>query len=266
VARGVKTCLTALVFVAFVSTRAFAQDLPVLTGPVNDFAHLLGPEAAADLDRMIRALQAASGDVVVVATVPSIAPFGSIDDYAVKLFEKAEIGKKNQDNGLLILLAREERRVRVEVGYGLEPFITDGYAGETIREVMLPEFRRGAYDQGLLKGTARIIGKIAEQRGVGLQGLPVVEPPTRPSRRSFPSAGLILLGVFVLVRILSSRGGPRSRCRWGGPWSGWTGGVGGFGGGFGGFGGGFGGGGGGGGGFGGFGGGRSGGGGASGGW
>src|SRR5580765_7422252 len=131
-ARAVTTRLTALVFVLALSAQAAAQDLPSLTGPVNDFAHVFSPAVSAELDRRIRALQAASGDVVVVATVPSIAPFASIDDYAVKLFEKAAIGKKNSDNGLLILLALQERRVRIEVGYGLEEFITDGYSGETI--------------------------------------------------------------------------------------------------------------------------------------
>jgi uncharacterized protein len=269
VARQVKHRLPLLVFVLMASS-AFAQDLPALTAPVNDFAHVLSPGVTAELDRRIRALQAASGDVVVVATVPSIAPFGSIDEYAVKLVEKAGIGKKNSDNGLLILLAKSERRVRIEVGYGLEQYITDGFAGETIRETMLPAFRQGSYDDGLLKGTTRVIARIAQARGVTLQDVPAPDQSAQQTRTSFPPGLLVFIALFILVMILRSRGGgPRSPGRFGGPWSGWTGGVGGFGGGFGGglggFGGGFGGGGGGGG-FGGFGGGRSGGGGASGGW
>ena len=85
---------------------------------------------------MIRALQAATGDAVVVATVPTLEPYGDIDDYAVKLFENhgRGIGEKGKDNGALILLALKERRVRIEVGYDLEQWITDGFAGETSRE------------------------------------------------------------------------------------------------------------------------------------
>ena len=89
---------------------------------------------------MIRALQAATGDVVVVATVPTIEPYGDIREYAVKLFENhgRGIGEKGKDNGLLILLALKERQVWVEVGYDLEQWITDGFAGETSRDVMAP--------------------------------------------------------------------------------------------------------------------------------
>ncbi len=246
-----------------------AQELPTLTSPVNDLAHVLSEPAIAELDRRIRALQAASGDVVAVATVPSIAPYGSIEEYAVKLFEKAGIGKKNQDNGVLVLLAQNERRVRIEVGYGLEQYITDGFSGETIRELMLPELRRGSYDDALVNGTTQIINRIAQARGVTLQGVPAPAQSAPSSGSSFPPGAFVFLALFILMMILRSRGGRGRRGPFGGPWSGWTGGVGGFGGGLGGFGGGFGGGGfggGGGGGFGGFGGGRSGGGGASGGW
>ena len=119
-----KTRLAACLFVVGVAARVSAQDLPALTAPVNDFAHVLSPAVSAELDRRIRALQSQSGDVVVVATVATIAPFGSIEEYAVKLFEKAGIGKKNSDNGILILLAQSERRVRIEVGYGLEQFLS----------------------------------------------------------------------------------------------------------------------------------------------
>ena len=244
-----------------------AQSLPALTAPVNDFAHVISPDAAAQLDRRIRALQSATGDVVVVATVASFAPYGSIEEYAVRLFEQARIGEKNKDNGVLIVLALNERRVRIEVGYGLEEFVTDGFAGETIRQFMLPDFRRGAYGEGLLNGATHVIGRIAQARGVTLPDVAPVTALNRPSRLPIPIGGIILIVIIIALLLGRSRRGPPGvRRRWGpGPWSGWGGGVGGFGGGFGG--GGFGGfGGGGGGGFGGFGGGRSGGGGGSGGW
>jgi uncharacterized protein len=247
---------------------------PTLTGPVNDFANVVDPEHERELERRILALQKASGDVVVVATVPSIEPYTTIEEYAVKMFENGGkgIGQKGRDNGALIVLAIKERKVRVEVGYDLEEFITDGFAGEIIREVMTPQFRNNAYGAGLVAGTTRIINRIASRRGVELTDVPRERQPIQPPR-SFGSWKLILLA-WIIIMILSSRRRRRRGGRWGrGPWSGWNSGVGPFGGGFGGglgggFGGGFGGfgGGGGGGGFGGFGGGRSGGGGASGGW
>lgn len=249
------------------SPCAFAQDQPKLTDdPVNDFAHVIDAKSAQGIERLSRSLKKASGDTVVVATVPTFAPYGSIDEYATKLFENngRGIGEKGKDNGLLIVLALKERRVRIEVGYALEQFVTDRFAGETIRQYMVPEFRNGGYGQGLLVGTARIVGRIAKARGVTL---PDVQLPADEERdtggSNFPLAVpvLIFIAILVISRIGGGPGG--GMLLWGlGPWSRWSSGVGSFGGGRGG---GFGGGGFGGG-FGGFGGGGSGGGGASGGW
>jgi uncharacterized protein len=201
-----------------------------------------------------------------VATIETVAPYADIREYAVKMFENhgRGIGQRGKDNGLLVLVAIKDRDARIEVGYDLEQFVTDGFSGETTRQEMLPQFRRGAYGAGLLAGVSRLVGRIAERRNVTLEGV----TPTRPRRRApstssgrNPIGGLIVL--FIVINIIAGRLRRRRGRHWGGG-SGWTSGVGPFGGGFGGFGGG--GGGGFGGGFGGFGGGRSGGGGGGGSW
>ena len=117
------------------------------------------------MDALIRSLQQASGDVVVVATVRPFEPYGDIREYAVKMFENRGrgIGQRGKDNGLLVLLAVNDRQVWVEVGYDLEEFVTDGFAGETSRAgTWCPEFRQGDYGPGLLAGVSRIVGRIAE--------------------------------------------------------------------------------------------------------
>jgi len=252
------------------ATPAAAQGLPALTGPVTDVAGVIDPASAAAMDRLSRALLAASGDVVVVATVPTVAPYADAREYAVKLFENGGrgIGARGKDNGLLILLAVKERQVRVEVGYDLEGIVTDGFSGDTSREQMVPYFRQGEYGPGLLAGMRRLVSRIATARGASLGDLPAAPTPVRRREKSPPSI-LLLLGVwiaFVLLRWLfghsgvmpAGRRGRRGGHWGGGGWSGWSGGVGGFGGG--------GGGGGFGGGFGGFGGGSSGGGGGGASW
>jgi uncharacterized protein len=173
------------------------------------------------------------------------------------------IGDKGKNNGLLIVLALKERQVWVEVGYDLEQWITDGFAGETSRLVMAPSFRTGDYGEGLRAGAARIVGRIAQGRNVTLQGVEVPRDAVQRPVQSIPLSVIVL--VFIAILVISRIGGGPGRGirRWGGGgWSGWSSGVGPFGGGWGG---GFGGGGGGGGGFGGgvggFGGGSSGGGG-----
>jgi uncharacterized protein len=259
---------------AALAQRQAEQTLPQLTEPVNDFAGVIDAESKTALDRLIRSLQSTTGDVVVVATVPMLEPFADIREYAVKLFENhgRGIGQKDKDNGLLILLAPNQRTVWVEVGYGLEQWITDGFSGETSREFMRPHFRNGRYGAGLVAGTNRIVSRIAEGRGMTLTG---VERPrrTRPEVPVSTIVFFVFLAILILAQISRRQG--RRRRRWGGrSWSGWSSGIGGFGGGWtsgGGFGGGFGGfggrsGGGFGGGFGGFGGGRSGGGGGGASW
>ncbi|MGE0591867.1 MAG: YgcG family protein [Vicinamibacterales bacterium] len=240
-------------------STASGQDLPALTQPVNDFAGVVDEASRQAIDGLVRQLQRTTGDVVVVATVDSVAPFGDIRSFAVELFENGGrgIGERGRDNGLLVVLAVADRQVWVEVGYDLEPFVTDGFAGETSRLFMVPQFQQGAYGPGLLAGVTRLVGRIAQGRNVTLDGVPA--PPAavrRPAQGPGRSALVLLAVAFLLVHALAgrARGGRRGRGRR------WHSGVGPFGGGFGGGGGGFGGG------FGGFGGGRSGGGGGGAGW
>ena len=275
VRRAVIAITAPLAMLFTVATLIAQQPPPVLTAPVNDFAALIDPQSKQELERRIRALQKATGDAVVIATVKTFKPdYADIREYSVKMFENAGrgVGERGKDNGLLIVVAVDDHQVGVEVGYGLEGIITDGFSGQTIREAIRPAFREGNYGAGLLAGATRFINRIADARGVNLDDVPR-QPVARPAVPSGIPWGTIIF-LIVIILLMSQMGGPRRRRRrWGnGTWSNWNSGVGpfggthgGFNGGFGGFGGGFGGGGSGGG-FGGFGGGRSGGGGASGGW
>ena len=252
---------------AIAAAQSSTSTLPELTEPVNDFARVIDAASESEMETTIRELQEKSGDVLVVATVETIEPFGTVKEYAVKLFENhgRGIGQKGKDNGVLILLAMKERRVEVEVGYDLEQWITDGFAGQVSREDMAPPFREGRFGEGLLAGTNRLATRIAQARGVTLTGVRVQR--SARTRDATPIGISTLFWLFIAFLIISRIGGGRRRRRFWGGGGGWSSGVGPFGGGFGGGSGGFSGGGGGfGGGFGGFGGGRSGGGGGGASW
>jgi len=230
---------------------------PELTEPVNDFANVISAAQEAELDRLSRTLQSASGDVLVVATVKTFQPYGDLKSYAVEMFQNhgKGVGQKGRDNGMLLVLSLDDRQVWTEVGYDLEGIITDGYAGQTSRETMVPYFRNGDYGGGLVAGATRFAQRIAQARGVTLDG--VRSAPVSGSDRDggIPIVLVIfLIIIFInIVRALHAMGlgrGRRGR-RWTsgvgpfggyGGWSGgsgWgSGGGGGFGGGFGGFGGG----------------------------
>jgi uncharacterized protein len=205
-----------------------------------------------------------------LVTVPDLGG-REIEEAATDLFTKWGLGRKGENDGVLILLALRERRVRIEPGYGLEGPLPDGRLGGIIRHVMGPDLSADRLGPGLLKGARAVAAAIAQEKGVTLSGASGIVPPP-PDGGEIGAAGkLLLLLIFLAFFVLGSifnranrgrRGWSRRRGGWYGPWGGGFGGMGGLGG-FGGFGG-FGGGSHGGGGFGGFGGGMSGGGGASG--
>ena len=211
-----------VVLVVCLAALALAQPAPPqLTQPVNDFAGVIDAQSAAAIDQLIRSLQQTTGDVVVVATVDTFQPYGSIQDYVVKMFENGGrgIGQRGKDNGLLVLLAVKDRRVQVEVGYDLEQFITDGYSGEVSRQYMAPEFAQGRYGPGLLAGVRQIIGRIAQGRNVTLQGVPAPQQRQEGRRRGGGGSWLFILFFIIFVLGRLKRRGRRGR------WSGWSCGV-----------------------------------------
>jgi uncharacterized protein len=244
--------LRGVLVVCLLAAPAAAQPLPPeLTQPVNDLAGVIDRDSASQLDALIRQLQSATGDVLVVATVRTFAPYADLKSYAVKMFENhgRGIGGRAGDTGALIVMAVDDRQVWIEVGYGLEGFITDGFAGETSRETMVPFFRSGDYGRGLLAGATRVALRIAEGRNVTLNVRQVARPEPAPGIRINPILAIFLL--WILFRVITARmrrASPLRRARWtsgvgpfgGSGWSGggWGGSSGGLGGGFGGFGGG----------------------------
>jgi uncharacterized protein len=231
------------------------------TGYVNDFSNTLDAASKQTLEDYCANLERVTGVQMAIVLVPTL-DGEPVEDVANRLYREWGIGKKGKDEGILILLAVKDRKSRAELGYGIEPIISDGAAGGILRQIR-PILQQGNYGGALLAAAQQMGSTIAQSKGVDLGGpepLRVASRQPRPTSIPFP---LILLGLFFLLWLLG-RGGR------GGSGTGFLTGMilgnmmGGRGGGWGG--GGFGGGGGGGGGFGGFGGGDSGGGGASGGW
>lgn len=246
-----RTACVALYLCAHALPALAQATPPELTAPVNDFANVIDGQTEQQLDTLIRRLQAASGDVMVVATIKTFEPWADLQSYAVKMFENGGkgIGAKGQDNGVLIVLALDDRQVWIETGYGLEGFITDGFAGDTSRG-MVPFFRAGDYGRGLLAGATTVAGRIAQGRNVNLELVPVQAPAAErrdPRSGGFP-VGLIVILLIIFLNMMGGGGrgrGMRRGSRWAsgvGPFGGGFGGGGSWGGGGGGFGGGFGGG------------------------
>jgi len=247
--------LAVWITLAFALGTAAAEPVSKLRAAdyVNDFAHVLDPNTVSQLDSICQQIDQKAHAQIAVVTVQSL-DGSDIESYAVDLFKQWGIGSKSTDRGVLILFATEDRRYRVEVGYGLESILPDGKVGGFGREAV-PLLKQGDYNGAVQLLTLRVTQVIAEDAGIQLTGAPT--PPAEPQEQEHSATPvLVLLGVLLFVLLVPPL---RRLLFWfllfnmggGGGWGGGRGG--GFGGG-------------GGGGFGGFGGGSSGGGGASGSW
>ena len=132
----------------------------VLSSPVMDYVNVLGKERKAALEEAIKAGTASNGAQLVVASLPSLKG-GEIGDFAVKLFEQWEIGEKGKDNGVLLLLALEERQVDIEVGYGFEGALPDALCGRIRDEAIIPHCKEGDYAAALEEGAAALLKVMA---------------------------------------------------------------------------------------------------------
>jgi uncharacterized protein len=149
--------LIALLFAALLVGAALAAaSFPALTGRVVDAANILSPVTTADLERKLADLEQKSGIQLVVATVPSLGG-EEIEPYANAIFRFWKLGEARQNNGALLLIAPKERRMRIEVGYGLEGTLTDAISSLIIANAIAPRFKAGDFNGGVTRGVDDII-------------------------------------------------------------------------------------------------------------
>jgi len=235
--------LTMLLLHCFLLTSAWAQKFPEPRGAINDYAGVITPQYEHPMDLLAREVLQKTGTSVVVVTLKSI---GDNDpaDYANRLYEAWGIGKKGEDKGVLILLAVEERKVRIETGYGVEGILPDGLVGEILDTYVVPYLKTGNYEKGLSNALVAVSSVIAKDAEISLTGSSTTDYQTKKKIKERPRINLfsVILFFIVLSMLLGTRRGRTilpfillmllAGGRGGG------GGFGGFGGGFGGFGGG----------------------------
>jgi uncharacterized protein len=231
-----------LLFVLFCPfLHALDENSFKASGWISDFAGIIDSATTDKLNGLIAEIEKKTGAEIAVVTIKSL-DGDSLEDFTNRLFNKWGVGKKGKDNGVMVLVSLDDRKIRIEVGYGLEEVIPDGLAGTIIREEMTPRFRQGSYGDGIFAGVYAVSAHIAE---FYKSTLDTEQPPqvtynaVGTYRKASPlemALGIIFMIVMAIIFIknpwlfillfMSGRGGGR------------YGGGGGFGGGFGGFGGG----------------------------
>lgn len=196
-------CVTGLVLAVSAVTPAddFKNFQP--TGYVTDRAGIINSQHKAQLEALCTELEQKTGAQLTVVTVKSL-DGNQIQPYANELFKQLGVGKKKQDNGVMLLVAPNDRKYWTEVGYGLEPIINDARAGDAGR-VMVPYFRQGDYSSGVTAAAWQLAKYIADDKGVTLTGAPQLRKLTARSHGNGPKNFwiLIVLG-FIFLRILGS--------------------------------------------------------------
>jgi uncharacterized protein len=194
------TFLVALIIaaLAFGMSQAFADiKLPQPTGYVNDFAGMLSQRTVDDINAELGAYEKKSGNEIAVATVKDLQGT-TVEDFAVRLFEKWKIGKKGKDNGALLLIAKDERKVRIEVGYGLEPDLTDAQSYDIIHDVITPKLKASEYDQAVIMG----VGAITTVISGGAPPTANTQPSGGiPHVKGRNFGGFIYLGFFLILGV-----------------------------------------------------------------
>jgi uncharacterized protein len=179
---------------------AAGADIPFLTGRVMDNAEILTEGMRRSLTERLKAHEDRTGNQIAVLTVSTLEE-ESIEEYAVAVFEAWKLGKKGKDNGVLIIIAPNARRMRIEVGYGLEGALTDSLAGRIIRNAMAPRFKAGDYDGGVESGVNAVLDALEKGEAAALEGDAGKEAQTSSGFNldapDMPITMRILIGAFI---------------------------------------------------------------------
>ncbi len=195
-----------VLIIASLATPGYGQtDLPMPKHYVEDYAGVIDNSDEHSLNGILQELEQKTGAQYIVLTVQTTGGL-PIEQFAIELAEKWKLGRKGKDDGLLFVLARNDRAWRFEVGYGLEGFVTDQYCGRVGRNVLVPYLRKGQYSQGIYQANLQVVRTIAAEAGVALSGMPKIDPvPVGNDGRGLPCCGALPL-LFLLLLIFGGLG------------------------------------------------------------
>ncbi|KQP43615.1 methanol dehydrogenase [Brevundimonas sp. Leaf280] len=206
---GVAALFFGLLIALLLVLPAAAQskiDFPPLTGRVVDQANLLDPATEQALTEKLAALEASSTDQLVVVTVNSLQD-QEIEDYGYQLGRAWGIGQKENDNGALLIVAPNERKVRVEVGYGLEPILTDAFSSQLIRNDILPSFRDGDYQAGVINGVDALIAQLSLDPAEAQARAQAAAAEQSDTKGESVIPLVIIAGLFLFIFLIAMRSG-----------------------------------------------------------
>jgi uncharacterized protein len=186
-------------YVIFLQQICWALEVPALKGRVNDYAAILSPATRSQLEQTLAAFETTESTQIVILTIASLQG-ESIETFSLQVAERWRIGQKPLDNGAILLIAKNDRKLRIEVGYGLEGRLTDLLAGRIIRDTILPHFKAGDFDQGVISGVQAMMAAVKGE----FESLKPADQP-RSSKPQFGGLPIALLAFIFLIGQLGRR-------------------------------------------------------------
>ncbi|HET6417922.1 MAG TPA: TPM domain-containing protein [Polyangiales bacterium] len=181
----------AVLALGFLPSLASALEVPTLSGRVNDYAGIISPEAEVRIEQTLAALERDKGAQVVVLTIEAL-DGEQLEDYSLRVAESWKLGRADQDDGALLFIVKNDRKMRLEVGYGLEPYLSDVMSRRILDQILRPSFRAGDFDGGIERAVEAIDGLIR-----GTSTLPAPEPS--PFEGDLPTQMFGLLWFLFLI-------------------------------------------------------------------
>lgn len=227
-----------LILIVFIVTTLYPAGFPKLKGRVNDYANILKADEERNIEWMLEDLEKKTSAQVVLLIIDTL-DGDTIEDYSIRLTEQKDwkIGQEGVDNGVILIISMKERKLRLEVGYGLEGALTDLKSSYIIRKLIVPGFKSGNYYQGILRGLTTVSGIISKESDISAEDLKRFREKKDVSS-NFPFMFFLIIFFFFVLPALSGKKG-KGGTFWGGGFGGGSsGGFGGFSGGGGSFGGG----------------------------
>lgn len=198
-----------IIIFLLISSSLSSLEVPALKGYVNDYANILSASEKQQITQIFSNLEKSTSAQGVLLIIPTLEN-ETIESFSIKVAETWNLGQKDKDNGLLILLSIKEKKVRMEVGYGLESLLTDAKSGYIIREIIIPEFKKGNYANGLYQGSALASAVIGSTADISQE-----EISSNTSRKASSGSGIPLNFVFFIVIFIISSLTRRGRRRGG---------------------------------------------------
>lgn len=185
--------LRVVIITAVFSAALHSQGVPFLSGRVNDYAGILSTETHTELESVLAAHEKSTTDQIAVLTIQSLEG-AVLEDYSIKVAETWKLGQKGKNNGVLLLIAKDDRKVRIEVGYGLESTLTDALCSQIIRREIVPRFKNGDFDGGVRAAVNAIIGTL---------GGTYVADTSSDDTETADTAGM-LIGLLIFLAVVGT--------------------------------------------------------------